>query len=102
MEKPISEPQELQPRPFSAALQEVLAAYGRETSMSGEVGALRAVLTQLMTTSGDDLPALVDGVPRLANAIGRALRTQRLLAGEVATDLNEMMTRILTELGIGE
>ena len=87
---------------LSPELRELIVAYGRDEGLADEIGALRAVLAQLLATGGGDTQALSQSVPRIVNAIVRALRTQRVLAGESTGDLNEIATRILAELGIGE
>lgn len=92
----------LQPAALSPELRQIIAAYGREGSLAEEIGALRAVLAQLLATGGADADALSQSVPRVVNAIVRAQRTQRLLAGDTAGDLSEIMTRILAEMGLGE
>lgn len=92
----------LQPLTLPLELQRLIAEQGREGSLAEEIGALRVVLAQLLATGGADAAALSQSVPRVVNAIVRAQRTQRLLAGESAGDLNEMMTRILAEMGLGE
>ncbi len=79
-----------------------IAEQGRRESLDEEIGALRAVLARLLATDGADVGGLSQSVPRVVNAIVRALRVQRLLAGETAGDLNEMLTRILANLGSGE
>ena len=83
------------------ALRDLIVAYGQEASLAEEIGALRAVLAQLLATGGGDTAALSQSVPRVVNAIVRALRTQRVLAGESVGDLNEIATRILAEIGYG-
>ncbi|HEY8602224.1 MAG TPA: hypothetical protein VIL85_27610 [Thermomicrobiales bacterium] len=92
----------LQPLTLPPELQRLIAEQGREGSLAEEIGALRVVLAQLLATGGADAAALSQSVPRVVNAIVRAQRTQRLLAGESAGDLNEMMTKILAEMGLGE
>ena len=64
--------------------------------------ALRVVLAQLLATVGGDPERLSQDVPRVVNAIVRAVRVQYLLAGESAGDLTASLTRILAELGVGE
>ena len=92
----------LQPLTLPPELQRLIAEQGREGSLAEEIGALRVVLAQLLATGGADAAALSQSVPRVVNAIVRAQRTQRLLAGESAGDLNEMMTRILADMGLAE
>jgi hypothetical protein len=79
-----------------------IAEQGRKESLAEEIGALRAVLARLLATDGADAGRLSQSVPRVVNAIVRALRAQRLLAGETAGDLNEMLTRILADLAHDE
>lgn len=92
----------LQPLTLPAELQRLIAEQGREGSLAEEIGALRVVLAQLLATGGADAAALSQSMPRVVNAIVRAQRAQRLLVGESAGDLNEMMTRILADMGLGE
>ncbi len=87
---------------LSPELRQRIVAYGREESLADEIGALRAVLAQLLATGGEDTQALSQSVPRVVNAIVRALRTQRVLTGESTGDLHEIATRILAEIGWGE
>jgi len=81
------------------AMRAWIAEQGRRESLAEEIGALRAVLARLLATDGADVGRLSQSVPRVVNAIVRALRAQRLLAGETAGDLNEMLMRILADLG---
>ena len=92
----------LRPAALPAELRRLIEEQGREGSLAEEIGALRVVLAQLLATGGADAAGLSQSVPRVVNAIVRAQRTQRLLAGETAGDLNEIMTRILNEMGLGE
>ncbi len=88
--------------PLPPAVRRQIAARGREESLAEEIGALRAVLARLLATTGDDPAQLAQSVPRVVNAIVRAMQVQRLLAGESAGDLNEMVTRVLAEMGVGD
>lgn len=83
-------------------LREWIAEQGRKENLAEEIGALRAVLARLLATDGADAARLSQSVPRVVNAIVRALRAQRLLTGETAGDLNEMLTRILADLASDE
>ncbi len=87
---------------LSPELRRMIAEYGRDESLAEEIGALRAVLAQLLATGGADSQSLSQSVPRVVNAIVRAMRAQRLLTGEATGDLNEIVTRILVEMGLGE
>lgn len=106
---PGTEPEEVSRREVALALAALppelrawIAEQGRKESLVEEIGALRAVLARLLATDGADAGRLSQSVPRVVNAIVRALRVQRLLAGETAGDLNEMLTRILADLGHDE
>jgi hypothetical protein len=106
---PGTEPEEVSRREVALALAALppelrawIAEQGRKESLAEEIGALRAVLACLLATDGADAGRLSQSVPRVVNAIVRALRVQRLLAGETAGDLNEMLTRILADLGHDE
>jgi hypothetical protein len=101
-ESPIEEPIALAPVPLPPELERLIAERGRGENLAAEIGALRVVLAQLLATAGGDAGRLSQDVPRVVNAIVRAVRVQYLLAGESAGDLTASLTRILAELGVGE
>lgn len=84
------------------ALARIIAEAGREGMLLDEIGALRVVLKQLLAVEGANPELLSLSVPRVVGAIVRALRAQRLLTGDAAGDLVEALTRVLTEMGLGE
>jgi hypothetical protein len=92
----------LTPLSLPPELERLIAERGRGESLGAEIGALRVVLAQLLATSGGDPARLSQEVPRVVNAIVRAVRVQYLLAGESAGDLTASLTRVLAELGVGE
>ena len=96
------EPVSLSPVTLPPELLRQIAEDGRRESLAEEIGALRVVLARLLATRGDDSARLSQDVPRVVNAIVRAVRVQYLLAGESAGDLTASLTRVLAELGIGE
>ena len=96
------EPVSLAPVTLPPDLLRQIAEQGRRDSLAEEIGALRVVLARLLATTGDDSARLSQDVPRVVNAIVRAVRAQYLLAGESAGDLTASLTRVLAELGVGE
>jgi hypothetical protein len=96
------EPSALVPVALPPELERQIAERGRRESLAGEIGALRVVLARLLATAGADPARLSRDVPRVVNAIVRAVRVQYLLAGESAGDLTASLTRVLAELGVGE
>lgn len=96
------EPVALAPVLLPPELLRQIAEQGRRESLAEEIGALRVVLARLLATTGDDSARLSQEVPRVVNAIVRAVRAQYLLAGESAGDLTASLTRVLAELGVGE
>lgn len=85
-----------------AEVARIIAEAGQEGMLLDEIGALRVVLMRLIAVEGHNVELLSQGVPRIVGAIVRALRAQRLLAGDAAGDLVEALTRVLTEMGLGE
>jgi hypothetical protein len=78
-------------------LAQALAEAGHRDTLTDEIGALRVILLRLLDEE-DDPHRLAADVSRLVNAIVRALRAQRTLAGETAGDLTELVTRVLAEV----
>ncbi len=76
---------------------------GREGALTEEIGALRVVMKKLLNRDlekhADELSV---SIPRLVNAIVRALKAQRAISGQTAGDLTEALTRVLLEMGLGE
>lgn len=101
-EEEVQEPVSLAPVTLSPELLRQIAEDGRRETLAEEIGALRVVLAQLLATTGDDAARLSQEVPRVVNAIVRAVRAQYLLTGESAGDLTASLTRVLAELGVGE
>ncbi len=74
---------------------------GGEATLEEEIRLLRLVLAKVLAEA--ESPAqLASSVPRLADAVVRAVRAQRALSGEMARDLTESVTRILLEMGMDE
>lgn len=71
----------------------------RET-LSEEIGALRIVLARLLAEE-DDPARLATSIPRVVDAVVRAVRAQHALTGEMAEGLSGAVTQILVELGLG-
>ncbi len=76
---------------------------GREGALTEEIGALRVVMKTLLNTDlKEHADELSVSIPRLVNAIVRALKAQRAISGQTAGDLTEALTRVLLEMGLGE
>jgi hypothetical protein len=76
---------------------------GREGALTEEIGTLRVVLKTLLNTDlKEHADELSVSIPRLVNAIVRALKAQRAISGQTAGDLTEALTRVLLEMGLGE
>jgi hypothetical protein len=78
-------------------LAQALAEAGHRDTLTDEIGALRVIVLRLLDEE-DDPHRLAADVSRLVNAIVRALRAQRTLAGDTAGDLTELVTRVLAEV----
>lgn len=79
---------------------ELLAQPGYEESLAEEIGALRLVLARVLAEE-DDPARLAASIPRIVDAVVRAVRTQRTLAAGTAEGLTAAMTQVLLELGLG-
>jgi len=79
---------------------ELLAQSGTEESLAEEISALRLVLARVLAEE-DDPARLAASIPRIVDAVVRAVRTQRTLAAGTAEGLTAAMTQVLLELGLG-
>ena len=97
------------PSPATALLRErleeriaaTLAQAGSAQSLAEEIGALRLVLARVLAEE-DDPARLATSIPRIVDAVVRAVRAQRALSGVTAEGLTEALTQVLIELGLGE
>ncbi len=76
------------------ALRAIIAEAGRDSRLDTEIGALRVVVERLLLEV-PDAERLATLLPRLTNAIVRALQTQRALGGEEDDELAELVKRVL-------
>ena len=76
------------------ALRAIVAEAGRDARLGTEIGALRVALERLLLEVSD-AERLTTLLPRLTNAIVRALQTQRALGGEEDDELAEVLKRVL-------
>ena len=77
-------------------------AGGREReSLAEEIEALRLVLARLLAEE-DDPARLAASIPRIVDAVVRAVRMERMLSGTMAEGLTEAVTQLLAELGLDE
>lgn len=65
--------------------------------LTGEIGALRVAMARLLAEEEDPV-RLANGVARLADAIGRALKAQRTLAGDAGDEVTRTFLRVLAEM----
>lgn len=79
----------------------VLGQAGGAGSLAEEIGALRLVLARVLAEE-DDPARLARSIPRIVDAVVRAVRAQRALSGAQAEGLTEALTQVLLELGLGE
>lgn len=88
---------------FSAEERAQLAEVAGLEGLTAEVAVLRVALARLLASGDADLTAAerLAVVARGVDALGRALRTQRLLTGGRAEGLAEAFDQVLAELGIG-
>ena len=79
---------------LSPSVREVIAEAGRDGRLTAEIGALRVVAERLLADVGDaaQLAALL---PRLVNAIVRAMQVQRALGGEDEDEFVQLVNRAL-------
>jgi hypothetical protein len=76
------------------ALRAIVAEAGRDGRLGTEIGALRVVVERLLLEI-PDVERLATLLPRLTNAIVRALQTQRTLGGEEDDELAEVLKQVL-------
>lgn len=76
------------------ALRAIVAEAGRDSRLGTEIGALRVVVERLLLEV-PDAERLATLLPRLTNAIVRALHTQRALGGEEDDEMAELVKRVL-------
>lgn len=69
-------------------------------SLTDEIGALRLVLARLLAEEADTT-RLATSIPRVVDAVVRAVRAQRAISGEVAESLTSAVTQVLIDLGLG-
>jgi hypothetical protein len=70
-------------------------------SLTEEIGALRVVLARLLVEE-DDPTRLALSIPRVVDAVVRAIRAQRSISGEMADSLTAAVTQVLIELGLDD
>ena len=91
---------------FEQQIEEVVARFASEAgleheSLSEEISALRIVLARLLAEE-DDAARLATSIPRIVDAVVRAVRAQRSLSGAVAEGLTQAVTQVLIELGLDQ
>jgi hypothetical protein len=86
---------------FDQRIASVIERAGSEGSLNDEIGALRLVLARVLAEEEDPV-RLATSIPRIVDAVVRAVRAQRTLSGTMAEDLTEALTQMLIELGLGE
>lgn len=85
-------------------IEEVVARFARDAnlereSLSEEIGALRVLLARLLAEE-EDPARLATSIPRVVDAVVRAVRAQRAIGGEMADSLSGAVTQVLIELGL--
>ncbi len=90
---------------FDQRIDEAVARYASESnlereSLSEEIGALRLVLARLLVEE-EDPARLATSIPRVVDAVVRAIRTQRAISGDTAEGLTSAVTQVLIDLGLG-
>lgn len=86
-------------------IDEVVSRYAADTgfereSLADEISALRLVLARLLAE--EEEPArLATSIPRVVDAVVRAVRAQRVISGAMAEGFTEAVTQVLVELGLG-
>lgn len=78
----------------------VLLQAGQALPLDDEISALRLVLARVLAAE-DDPQRLAASIPRIVDAVVRAVRAQRALSGAQAEGLTEALTQVLLELGLG-
>lgn len=86
-------------------IDEAVARYAADAgleraSLTEEIAALRIVLARLLAEE-DDPGRLATSIPRVVDAVVRAVRAQRAIGGTAAEDLTSAVTQVLIELGLG-
>ncbi len=69
-------------------------------SLTEEIGALRIVLARLLAEE-ESAARLATSIPRVVDAVVRAVRMQRSMSGALAEGLTDAVTQVLLELGLG-
>jgi len=69
-------------------------------SLAEEIGALRIVLARLLAEE-ESASRLATSIPRVVDAVVRAVRAQRSMSGALAESLTDAVTQVLLELGLG-
>jgi hypothetical protein len=72
---------------------------GASEPLEDEISALRLVLARVLA-SEDDPSKLALSIPRIVDALVRAIRAQRAVSGARAEGLTESLTQVLIELGL--
>ncbi len=85
---------------FDQRIAGVIARAGSEGSLNDEIGALRLVLARVLAEE-EDPARLATSIPRIVDAVVRAVRAQWTLSGTMAEDLTEALTQVLIDLGLG-
>ena len=86
-------------------IDEAVARYAADAglerqSLTDEIAALRIVLARLLVEEADP-SRLATAIPRVVDAVVRAMRVQRAIGGAVAEGLTDAVTQVLIELGLG-
>ena len=79
---------------LTTAMREVIAEAGRDGRLTTEIGVLRVVAERLLAEVGD-AAQLATLLPRLVNAIVRAILAQRALGGEEDDEFARLIDRAL-------
>lgn len=85
---------------LTAEVREQIAEAGRDGRLVNEIGALRVVMERLLA-EGIDAARLATLLPRLVNAIVRAMQVQRALGGAEDDEFARLIARALAE-AVGE
>jgi hypothetical protein len=98
-------PRRRRPR-FEQQIEEVVARFASEAgleheSLSEEISALRIVLARLLAEE-DDPSRLASSIPRIVDAVVRAVRAERSISGVLAEGLTQAVTQVLIELGLDQ
>jgi len=101
----VAPPHRLRPR-FESQIDEVVSRFvsdaGLENeSLSEEISALRIVLARLLAEE-EDAARLASSIPRVVDAVVRAVRAQRSMSGALAEGLTQAVTQVLIELGLDQ